>query len=141
MIDLLITIRFILWINGSLLLIFSLQFCFTNQMHLFVESARGRHFKWENYGKGKYSVKSFYNSLRAKAIYYSQLKRFWDLVLFLDSFFGLQSNLSKDLNHRHIKDKDFFFFIGTLMTRKRSTIINNNDSEESTYYIFIIVIK
>ena len=60
----------------------------------------------KNDGKGKYSVKSYYNSLRAENNLSFPTKEIWGSCAPLRTrFFCLGSSLGEDLNYRHVNEE------------------------------------
>ncbi|RVW59213.1 hypothetical protein CK203_111095 [Vitis vinifera] len=60
---------------------------------------------WKNDGRGKFSVKSYYKSLRAESNFLFLANEIWVCVLLLDVVFCLGSNLGKNLNGRHVNEE------------------------------------
>ena len=61
---------------------------------------------WKNDGRGKFSVKSYYESLKAKNSFLFLAKEIWDSCAPLRThFFCLGSSLGKIFNNRHVNEE------------------------------------
>ena len=84
---------------------------------------------WKNDGRGKFSVESYYKSLRAESNFLFPANEIWGLYAPLRScFFCLGSNLGKNLNSRHVNEEG-------MVHGNRCSLCKDN--EESANHILI----